>query len=150
MRTRIFGLTVITVCVLLVGCKKSGGPGANPFVGKWSVHLERTLAEGKKSPKYDKENESKMVGFITSMMGSMRLEITDDKIVYLRGEKKISHQYTVKSRDDKGVSMTVTSKVGDKEIEIVFRLIEGEYMNFKSTGSDDMDYYIWEPESAGN
>ena len=146
MRTKILSVIVITVCVLLVGCRKPGS-GTNPFVGRWSVQLDRTMAEGQKHLKKD---GAKMVRFATTMMNPVSLEITAEKMVFHREKQKEVRQYTVKSRDDEAGIMTVASKADGKKIEIVFSLIEGKYMNFKSAGSDDMNYYVWERESMEN
>jgi len=133
-----------------MGCRKPSGGAANPFVGKWVIHLERTMAESKKSPKYDEKDEAKMAGFFTSMMDSVGLEITGDKMIYARGDRKTAQPYKVKSRDDSAGKMTATSEAGGQKVEIAFTLIDGKYMNFKSSGTDDMDYYVWEREAEGS
>jgi hypothetical protein len=133
----------------VAGCKKSGGgSGTNPFVGKWAVQPERSIAEGKKSPKYESEPQAKMLGFISAVMDSPSLEITPDEMVFVRGQERTAQAYTVKSRDDEDGTMTVTAKADGKSIEIVFTLLEDGYMNFKSSDTDDMNYYIWEPETG--
>ena len=48
-----------------------------------------------------------------------------------------------------GVVLTVTCEADGRKIEILFTLIEVKYMNFKSAGTDDMNYYIWERETGG-
>jgi hypothetical protein len=34
-------------------------------------------------------------------------------------------------------------KANGKEGKVTLTLMDGKFMNMKSTGTDDMDYYIW-------
>ena len=149
MQRELLFVAVCLICVSVAGCKKSGGSGANPFVGKWVVHPEHSITEGKKSPKYENQAQARMLGFINAAMDSPDLEMTGDKMLFVRGDERKVQPYTVKSRDDEAGTMTVKAKVDGKSIEILFTTVEDMYMNFKSPGTDDMNYFIWQRETGG-
>ena len=75
------------------------------------------------------------------MMEKMKIKLTETEMIYLRGSKEIKVPYTVKSSDK--TSITISAKQGSIDAAVVFTLIDGEYMSFKSSGSDDMAYYVW-------
>ena len=41
-------------------------------------------------------------------------------------------------------SAVVSGVSGEESFTLTFTLIDSEYMNFKSSGSDNMAYYIWQ------
>ncbi len=147
MQKTAFFLITALVAMSLIGCKKDAGsqPAKNPFIGKWTVNYELTMEESKKSPKYQPGLDEVMGKIIKKMVEQMKLEITADEMIYSMGDNKQSAPYTITSTGDDGKSLTVTSQAGDKEVQVTFTLIDDKYMNFKSTGTDDMDYYIWQP-----
>ena len=121
----------------------AGNLEINTFIGVWTVDYDRTMEEGKKSPKYDAE---RMPAMIKGMMAKMKIKLTDTEMIYLRGAKEMKFPYSVTSSDAQ--SVTITANPGPQEITIVFTLVDGEYMQFKSSGSDDMKYYVWKQETA--
>jgi len=130
--------------VVAVGAAKDMGIAA--FAGLWEVDFDRTMEEGKKSPKYDKTTAERMPDMIKKMMAMMKVKVTDKEMVYLRGTRKMAFPFAVKSSDEK--SVTGTMKLGPNEATVVFTLIDGVYMNFKSSASDDMDYYVWKKSTG--
>ena len=145
-RTAFFLITAL-VALSLIGCKKDAGsqPAKNPFIGKWIVNYELTMEEGKKSPKYQPETAQLMGKLIKNMVERMKLEITAEEMIYSMNDDAHPVPYTIISTGAGGKSLTVTSQAGDKDVQVTFTLIDDKYMNFKSTGTDDMDYYIWQP-----
>ena len=134
--------------IMVMALSAVWGCGANveeldmsKFTGMWEVDFDRTLEEGKKSPKYDETMATRMPDMIKRMMATMKVKLTDKEMIYLRGTKEVVIPYTVKSSDH--TSVTVTIKQGPEEATAVFTLIDGNYMNFKSSASDDMHYYVW-------
>ena len=119
----------------------AGNLDMGKLAGMWEVDYDRTMAEGKKSPKYDDKMAERLPAMVKRMMGRMRITLTDKEMIYVMGAKEMALPYTVKSSDAN--SVTVSAKQGTKEVTVVFTLIEATYMNFKSSGSDDMDYYVW-------
>ena len=111
------------------------------FNGLWEVDFDRTMEESQKSPKYDEKTATRMPDMIKRMMANMKIKLTDKEMIYLRGTKEVVIPYTLKSSDQK--SVTVTMKQGPEEASAVFTLIDGKYMKFKSSASDDMHYYVW-------
>jgi hypothetical protein len=128
--------------VFIAGAALAENLDMSRFVGLWGVDYERTMEEGKKSPKYDAE---KMPAMIKGMMTKMKIRLTDSEMIYVRGAREVKMPYTVTSSDARSVTAGVSQ--GSQEITLTFILIDGEYMNFKSSGSDDMAYYVWKRES---
>ncbi len=138
----------VIIIAAILGMLSSASFGDNldmsKFVGLWKVNFERTMEEAKKSPKYREEDAERMPAMIKRMMAKMKIEISDKDMSYIRGANKMTLPYTFTSSDTK--SATVNVKQGPKEASMVFYLIDGEFMNFKSSASDDMHFYIWEKE----
>ena len=147
MQKTAFFLITALVALSLIGCKKGAGsqPAKNPFIGKWTVNYELTMEESKKSPKYQPELDKLMGLVIKNMVEKMKLEITAEEMIYSMHDNERVVPYTVTSTGAGGKSLIATSQAGDKEVQITFTLINDKYMNFKSTGTDDMNYYIWQP-----
>ncbi len=147
--TALAGLSLIgcKAGLSLIGCKKDAGshPAKNPFIGKWTVNHGLTMEEAKKSPKYQPETAPLIGKLIKNMVERMKLKITAEEMIYSMNDNERPVPYTVTSTGTGGKSLTATSQAGDKEVQIIFTLIDDKYMNFKSTGTDDMNYYIWQP-----
>ena len=111
------------------------------FVGEWSVDFDRTMELVKESPKYSEKDAERMPAIIKRMMGMMKIRITPEQLTYLRGEKEMSLAYTVSESSDTKAILNVP--VQDQEVSMTLTLIDEEFMNFKSSGSDDMDFYVW-------
>ncbi len=145
-RTAFFLITALAA-LSLIGCKKDAGsqPAKNPFIGKWTVNYELTMEESKKSPKYQPEIAQLIGMVIKNMVEEMKLEITAEEMIYSMNDKEHPVPYTIISTGAGGKSLTVTSEAGDKNVQVTLTLIDDKYMNFTSTESDDMNYYIWQP-----
>ena len=109
------------------------------------MNYELTMEESRKSPKYRPEVAQLMGMVIKNMAERMKLEITADEMIYSKDDSKRPIPYTITSTDTAGKSLTATSQADDKEVQIIFTLIDDKYMNLKSTGPDGMNYYIWQP-----
>jgi hypothetical protein len=116
------------------------------FTGQWEVDFDRTMEEVKKSPKYDEAMAEQMPAIVKRMMSKMKIKITDQEMIYLLGTKEMALPYSVTSSDTE--SVTVSIQQGPEEVAVAFTLIEGQCMNFKSSASDDMHFYVWK-RSAG-
>ncbi len=116
--------------------------GIDLFLGEWSVNIERTLEEVKKSPKYNPEDAANMSEMLKKVISMMRIEVKDRELISSRGNRRTVLPYTLKSSGDDTVTLSVLAS--GKEVEIKLSLIDGKYMNLKSSATDDMDYYIWE------
>ena len=99
------------------------------------------MEASKKSPKYNKKDAERMPAMIKRMMGMMKIKLSEKEMIYLRGTRQMKAPFTIKSADKK--SVTVVIKQGEQQITVIFTLLDKKYMNFKSSGSDDMDYYVW-------
>ncbi len=109
--------------------------------GKWTVDYDLTIENAKNSPKYSEEMAAKMPEMVKSFMNHMTLEIADAMVIYHMGEKSQEMAFEVDSID--GDTVVLKLIVPDQEVCLTFTLMADQKMNFKSSGSDDMDYYIW-------
>ena len=136
--------SIATIALMLVvgSAAAADSLDVSTFIGLWGVDYDHTMEEGKKSPKYDAE---RMPAMIKGMMAKMKIKLTEREMIYLRGAKEIKLPYSVTSSDAQ--SLTVSVNQGPQEVTVTFTLIDGEYMNFKSSGSDDMAYYVWKKEA---
>lgn len=134
---------MLTMVLCMAGCSGvlAGDLGMSNFIGLWEVDFDRTMEEGKKSPKYDDKMAERMPAMIQRMMKKMTIKFTDKEMIYFMGTNEVTFPYSIKSSDS--TSVTVSMKQGSNEATVVFTLIRGKYMNFKSSASDDMDYYVW-------
>lgn len=141
MRVAILTMILIAAC----GCGVSQkNLEISQIQGVWKVDFDLTMEEVKKSPKYDAE-DSTIPSMIKSMMATMNIQITDTDMIYSRRGKKMSIPYTIKSSDN--TSLTLAVKQGPTEATIILTLRDENHMNFTSSASDDMDYYVWERSS---
>lgn len=146
MRKTAFILIITLSAMSLLGCKKDPAtPPApmNSFTGNWTVDYDRTMEETKKSPKYKPEVDQLFAMLIQNTVEKMKLKITSDKMISSRDDQEQALAYTVTSTSDDGKTMTATLAAGEEQVQITFTLVDDDYMNFKSTGTEDMDYYIW-------
>ncbi len=127
----LFGLSAPPACAA----------GMERFLGIWVVDYEKTMEEAKKSPKYSPKDDARFAEVIQRMMATMKLQFTGDEMIYLRGDRKNAVPYTVKSSD--GTKAALSCEAGGRHFDVVLTLREGYTMNFKSSGSDDMDFYVW-------
>ena len=137
---KIFMQCIIVLLIVFVNTS-SYASGINTFYGTWGVDFERTIEETKNSPKYSQEQADKMPNMIKRMMNMMKIRITESEMIYLRGEKEIAYHFRVVEETEN--SARIECSVNEQTFHIDFTLLEGAYMNFKSSGSDDMNYYIW-------
>ena len=114
----------------------------DPFIGKWSVNVEKTFEEIQSSTKFNPENAETDKKILSSLAGLMRIELSNSSITYIRGKKSRVIPYKINSSTPS--SFTAEVVINEKSFTLSFRLLDGEFLNMKSTGSDDMDFYIWQ------
>jgi len=137
---RIFVLWIICLSIMIAN-GDAHAKGINYFYATWEVDFERTLEESRKSPKFSQEDLVKMPDMIRKMMDIMKVRITKSEMIYLRGEKEIAYPFVVVEETEN--SARIECSVNEQTFHIDFTLLDNKYMNFKSSGSDDMNYYIW-------
>ncbi|MCK5528425.1 MAG: hypothetical protein KAI74_01970 [Kiritimatiellae bacterium] len=138
MRITILTMILIAAC----GCGSSQqNLDSNQIVGLWEVDFDLTMEEVKKSPKYDPQDSSLPV-MIKGMMATMKVQITDTDMIYSRSGRQVSFPYSVTSSDTTSIILGVQNGTNTAAITITLR--DADHMNFKSSASDDMDYYVWQ------
>ena len=134
-------MVIMALSVICCSMTWAGDLNMDTFIGVWEVDYDRTLEESKNSPKYDEKMAERMPAMIKRMMGTMKIKLTEEEMVYARGAKEIKFPYTVKSSDAESVTISIAQEAA--EITVVFTLVDEAYMGFKSSASDDMHYYVW-------
>ena len=139
----------IVLAVFWVPGALSEGMDIGEFVGHWEVDFDRTMEEVKKSPEYNPEDAEKLPKIVKRMMQRMKIRIEPDNVVYWMGKRQEAFPFTVTAASD--TTVTANTEQHGKTATFVLTLVEGRYMNLKSSTSDDLDYYIWKPATeAGN
>ncbi|MDT8391463.1 MAG: hypothetical protein RRC34_13245 [Lentisphaeria bacterium] len=139
MKKRVFGFSFFLLVVSSVFAGEM-----DPFVGTWQVDYKATLEGAVKSPKYDPEKDAKILPVILKKIAeTFFLEITDDDVIFTQGERSTAMPYTVKSADKD--SVVVSCSVAEKTFTMAFEHRGKKRMGFKSSLTDDMDFYVWEP-----
>lgn len=137
---------------LITGCKKEDKSlKLADLKGTWKIHVEKTMAEWTKNPKYKaKEDEERIKKGLTKEKHEFKIKITEKAFIMLIGRGK-------KTREDKLIVTVKSSKVGqiilegkpknaEKPITITITLREGKYLSIKIKGDMDTKYKIWEKE----
>ncbi len=119
----------------------------NSFIGKWSVHTELTFEEVKQSPKFKPEEAEMGRKMLNRISKIMQLEIKETSMAFQRGKKITEMPYIIKASSPNSFEAEMTQK--GKNYILKFKLIEKKYLSFKSSGSHDMDFYIWKRSVAG-
>lgn len=137
--------TLFVSIVLLLTCILSPAATADDtsvFVGEWTINTAKTLEAGKKSPKYNPDDQAIVEKVVNRMAKVLKLKVTPQEMIYLQKGKEIKFPYT--ATQSTKTKMVAQASIQDKQVTITFTLIDGKWMNMKSTGTDDMDYYIWQ------
>lgn len=140
-------LLFTVLAAMLVAVKPAVANDSIPFIGEWSVDFDRTMEESKHSPKYSPEMAERMPAMIKRMMETMRIRFTAAEVVYVIRGKEQAYPYTVVKADASGA--VLQTRLNEKDFTLTVRLIDGALMNFRSSGTDDMDYYIWKRVPSG-
>ncbi|MGK7943282.1 MAG: hypothetical protein AB4058_02305 [Microcystaceae cyanobacterium] len=109
--------------------------------GLWLVDYDKTLEEAKKNPELSAEEIEQMPKIIKRLIETMRIEITENSLIYRRGNRETTILCSFKNMTE--IKIIALCNNQNQEATLTFTLIENKYLNFKSSNSDDMDYYIW-------
>jgi len=112
------------------------------FVGIWKIHVDKTIEETKKSPRYTSKDADIIATYLAKLLEVMRLKFSETEMTYIRNGKETSFPFTVKETGQN--SVTIMVKMGNDDATIVLSMREGKLLNFTSSLTDDMNYYVWE------
>ena len=133
---------VLMLSIVFAASLHAENASISSFVGLWNVHVAKTLEEGKKSPKYVESDAKKMAEFIKRQFAIMKLKLFETEMTYIRNGKERAFPFTVKETGPNTVTLLV--KMGKNEATVVLSMREGTLLNFTSSLTDDMNFYIWE------
>ncbi len=133
-------LVAALLCLFYLGGHAAALDAAK-FNGLWEVDFDRTMEELKKSPKYKPEDIEKMPAMIKGMMARMKVKFSEKEFTFVQGGKEMSLPYTVQG--ETGASAVLAVKAGGKDQTLTVTLVDGKFLNVKSSDSNDLDYYIW-------
>jgi hypothetical protein len=145
-RFTVFGVLAL-VSVFFMGCGKSAEPDVtveSKIVGKWKINVEKSIERFKTSPKVKPEDHASLSTIVEMMAGKIQMEITSTELKAAMGSREQVMEYTVTSTDADAQSVTVSITAGKKEVTVVYTMVDDSHMYFVSSGTDDMDYYVWQ------
>ena len=156
---------LIFISLFVISCDKSGNEGTSTpsqeqalavdeqpvtepvetkMMGKWKINVTRSIEKCKTSPKVKPEDFEKLPSIVERQAGKLQMEITESELKLTSGSREQALGYTITSTD--ADSQTVTVSIKDAEgVNVIFTMIDDTYLNYVSSGTDDMNYYIWEP-----
>lgn len=133
--------SLLAVLSLVYLASHAAALDASKFAGLWEVDFDRTMEELKKSPKYKPEDIEKMPAMIKGMMARMKVKFSEKEFAFVQGGKEMSLPYTVQSETANSTVLAVRADGKDQTLTVT--LVDGKFLNVKSSGSNDLDYYIW-------
>jgi len=149
----LLSLTLAFGLLISVGCKrKENGRVPSPakskvtaqtLVGKWVVDLPATKEEMKKSPKWQQasEEEKELPKAVEEFIKQMKMVATAEALEFYRGERKNEVPYQVKSVEGNVVVAEMDAR--GQKVTLTFTFQSDDRMMYKSSATDDMDYYVW-------
>ncbi|MBZ0165430.1 MAG: hypothetical protein K8I00_01395 [Candidatus Omnitrophica bacterium] len=141
---RKFSLPAIILCLSVLnvtGASAGEQALAEKLRGTWVLDTSRTLTYAKTSPKYTEKDASRLPGQLKLLRNLMKIEITAQHVITFRGDRSQPLAYRVESSAHNQV--VLTGRTRGQDVTLTFMLIDGDAMNMRSSGSDDMDYFIW-------
>jgi hypothetical protein len=108
--------------------------------GSWVIDAEGSEAFMKTSPKWDAAG-AKFLPTILKRMAQVTYAFEGDNfVVAMRGKE---HKLPVTLVKSEGNTHIFEAKRGEKVMTITVTLNDKDQLNVRSSGSDDMDYYLW-------
>ncbi len=138
-------MRAVFLALLLATVGGCGGQSSDldmsTFYGEWEVETERTLKRVGASQEFGGVNGSESAAALRDLMPKLRIRITAQELAFIREGEAASFAYAVESSNPTSVTAQVAQS--HQDVSIVFALIEGQYMNYKSTASRRMDDLVW-------
>jgi hypothetical protein len=149
--SRILSLSVLVlISISIIGCSKPADepvktePMEQKIIGKWKINIDRSVEMLKTNPKVESENYDTLPKMVQKRAGALEMEITKTEMKIVMGSRNQAMGYKVESTD--ADAQTVTLSINEAEgVTVVCKMIDGTYMNQVSSGTDDMNYFVWEP-----
>jgi hypothetical protein len=160
--SRMLSLSVLVlISISIIGCGKSDDgavdtkepdkeqtakaePVETKIIGKWKIDVDRSVEMMKTSPKVKPADYEKLPKMVQRRADMMQMEITESEMKMIMGTRSQAMGYKVDSTD--ADAQTVTISINEAEgVTVVCKIIDGTYLNQVSSGTDDMNFFVWEP-----
>lgn len=109
--------------------------------GTWVIDVDRTLEFAQQSPKYTPEEGERLPAQLKMLRGLLKMHITGRQVITVRGDREQVVDFTPQTVTEDQAVLKVQSH--GQEVTLTFTLKEGGVMHMKSSGTDDMDYFLW-------
>lgn len=109
--------------------------------GTWVLNQEATQEYVKQSPKW-KAGDEKTLPLMLKAMSRIRYIFSEKSVTVVIGERKQELPVTLKEHKDG--KWVFTGAVEGKQFTLTVTLDKKGNLNFRSSASDDMDYYLWQ------
>jgi len=125
----------------------SAGPeGLDRFLGYWIIDQQATLENAPHSPKYSVQDDGpRMPEMIAKIADRMSLEVTPTEIIYYQGSDQNAPSRKVPFIVDvvEAEKVVLKTESAGQEVYLTLTLAGDRQMNFRSSQTDDLDFYIW-------
>ncbi|MFH1692194.1 MAG: hypothetical protein ABIC68_06510 [Candidatus Omnitrophota bacterium] len=138
--------SIIFLSVLILGLN-AYADGINDLYGTWTVDYERSIEKAEKNPKYSAEELKNMPEIVKKMMATMKVRLRQSEMVFIKEGEEKSYPFSLVAESKN--TARIEYNTGTKQYFLNFTLTDKEHMYFKSSGSDDMDNYIWKRTDIG-
>ena len=129
------------ILILLAGCSKSAD---ELVIGSWVADYNRTMKSIMDSEIWAEMSETEQVLFpdiLEEMLQNVVIEIDKEKLRMIVRDIENDYPCTITDVDKDNVTLQCESE--GNVIELVVNIIDKNHMSFKSSATNDMDYYIW-------
>jgi hypothetical protein len=108
--------------------------------GVWIVDAEASSKNLRTSPKWDESSE-KSLPMLMKMISKMALVFDAESMKLLMPKREMKLPMKLKSSEESQFVFDASAQ--GKTFQVTISLRTDGVMNMKSTGSDDMDYFLW-------
>lgn len=116
------------------------------YHGEWKIDVPATMEHAKQSPKYKAEEAATIESSLTRRAEAMTLRIDDARVAIVLGQRTMPLPYTVQSDTDAETKLGFTA--GKQTGVLTFTRIGEDRINFTSSLTDDMNFFVWKSASA--
>lgn len=116
------------------------------YHGEWKIDVPATMEHLKQSPKYKPEEAAMIEKGLARRAEAMTLQIDDARVAIMVGQRTIPLPYTVQSDTDSETKLGFAA--GEQTGVLTFTRIGEDRINFTSSLTDDMNFFVWKSASA--
>ena len=136
-----FIILFIIIFVTILSCSKQS---VEMLPGRWIVDYDRTMKAVMNDKIWKDMSDMERDYFPDILMDTIKgfvMRIDDKALTFSMRGNDLSYPYIIEKEE--GNSLILISDTGDEEVRLIFRIIDRNHISFKSSATNDMDFYIW-------